>query len=389
MAARKFLVPIDLTKNELQNAVMQNLGSAPSAPSEGQLYWDTVTHRFYTYNANASAWQLKGTDSDLLQGQNSAYHLARANHLGTQTAATVSDLATVVQAYRLDQFAAPNADVSANSHKITNLSTPTAGTDAANKSYVDTTVQGLTPKPTAQVATNAALPANVYANGASGVGATLTASANGVLTVDGYAPVLNDLVLVKNEVAGANNGLYQLTVLGTVSVKYVLTRHVDMDASAEFGGSLIPVENNGTATANTLWLCNTNGPTVGTTAITLTQLNSATAYTQGNGITISGNVVAFLPDPVSGGGLSVSGTGAKLDTNVAVRKYAVAIGDGSTTAIVITHNLNTQDVTVAVYSATTPWAEVECDVAHTSVNTVTATFATAPTAGQYRAVVHG
>jgi len=353
------------------------------------MYWDTVGHRFYTYNANASAWQLKGTDSDLLQGQNSAYHLSRANHTGSQTASTISDLATVVQAYRLDQFAAPNVDLSIGSHKLTNVSTPTAANDAANKSYVDATVQGLTPKPTAQVATAGALPANVYANGASGVGATLTASANGVLTVDTYAVLLNDLVLVKNEATGANNGLYQVTVLGTASVKYVLTRHVDMDVSAEFGGGLIVVENNGSATANTLWLCNVNAPTVGTTAITFTQLNSPTTLTQGNGITISGNVVTFLPDPVAGGGLSVSGTGAKLDTTVAVRKYAVDVGDGSSTSIIITHNLGTLDVTAALYNKSTPFSEADCDVQHTTTNTITLVFAVAPTSAQYRVVVHG
>ena len=390
MAARKWLVPIDLTKNEIQNAVIQNLASAPSSPSEGQVYWDTVGHRNYFWNNNASAWQAKATDSDLLQGQNSAYHLSRANHTGTQTASTVSDLATVVKAYTLDAFAAPAADVSLNGHKLTNGATPTAATDFAIKSYVDSVVQGLTPKPTAQVATNAALPSNVYANGTAGVGATLTASANGVLTVDSYVVLLNDLVLVKNEVATANNGLYQVTTLGTASVKYVLTRHVDMDQATEFAGSFVPVENNGTATANSLWLCNVAASiTVGTTAVSFTQLNSATAYTQGNGITISGNVVTFLPDPAAGAGLAVTGSGAKLDTAVAVRKYATTVGDGAATSYTITHNLGTQDVTVALYLNSSPYAVYDCDVQNSTTNTITLAFAAAPTSNQFRVVVHG
>ena len=68
---------------------------------------------------------------------------ARANHTGTQTSSTISDLATTVKAYRLDEFAAPTGSVSVNSQKITSLATPTVNTDAATKLYVDTKVADL------------------------------------------------------------------------------------------------------------------------------------------------------------------------------------------------------------------------------------------------------
>lgn len=384
--SKLFLTSIDLNKNQLLNAAVQNLASAPGAPVAGQIYYDTALNQFLYWNATASAWQNKATDSALLNAQNAAFYLARANHTGTQLAATISDLSATVHGYTLDSFAAPVASVSLNNQKIINLAAPTLSTDAANKGYVDTLVQGLTPKPTAMVATAAALPANVYSNGTAGVGATLTATSNGVLTVDAYAVALGDIILVKNEVATANNGLYTVTTLGTAGVPYVLTRHADMDQSTEFGGSFVPVENKGTATANTLWLCNiANTIVVGTTAVTFTQLNSATSYSAGNGINISANVVSA----VAAAGVTVTGSGIGLDTAVAVRKFAQAIGDGSTTSIVVTHNLNTQDVTTGVYLATGTFAEVLCDVQHTSVNTATFIFAVAPTSGQYRVVIHG
>jgi len=69
--------------------------------------------------------------------------LARANHTGTQLAATVSDFDTQVRTSRLDQMAAPTAAVSANSQKITNLATPTATTDASTKAYVDAQITAL------------------------------------------------------------------------------------------------------------------------------------------------------------------------------------------------------------------------------------------------------
>jgi len=68
---------------------------------------------------------------------------ARANHTGTQTASTVSDFDTQVRTSRLDQMAAPTGSVSVNSQKITSLATPTVGTDASTKAYVDAQITAL------------------------------------------------------------------------------------------------------------------------------------------------------------------------------------------------------------------------------------------------------
>jgi len=386
--SRKFLTNIDLTQNQLLNAAVQNLAAAPSTPVSGQVYFDTTLLQLLVWNATASAWQNVATNSLLLQGQNGAYYLARANQTGTQLAATISNLQATVITYTLDTFAAAVGPVNIGGQRLTNVGTPTTGTDGANKAYVDANIQGLSPKPTARAATTAALPANTYANGAAGVGATLTATANGALTVDSYAAALNDVLLIKNEAATANNGLYVLTQLGTGSAPYILTRHVDMDQATEFGGALIPVENVGTVNANSLWLCNVaNSITVGTTSVVLTQLNSSTALSGSTSVLISANVASVIVQ--AGGGILSGASGLYLDGTVGVKKYAVSVGDGASLSYTITHNLGTQDVIVGLYQAASPYAVVDTDIANATTNTITLAFATAPTANQYRCVVHG
>ena len=99
-------------------------------------------------------------------------------------------------------------DVDVDSSKIINLADPTAAQDAATKAYVDATSSGLDVKASCELATTAALAAVTYANGSSGVGATLTADANGALSVDSVAVVAADRILVQNQASALQNGIY-------------------------------------------------------------------------------------------------------------------------------------------------------------------------------------
>ena len=381
--AKQFLTSINLTQNQLQNASIQPLSAAPGTPVSGQIYFDTTLTAIRVWDG--TAWTNRATDYLLLQGNNGAYYLSRTNHTGTQLAATISNLAATVQAYSLSTFAAPTADLSIGGFKLLNVATPINGSDAANKNYVDASVQGLSQKPTARAATTGALATNTYANGTAGVGATLTASAVGVLTIDGYTPALNDVLLIKNEATAANNGLYTLTTVGTAGFAYVLTRSTVMNSSTTFGGGFVAVENTSVSLANTLWLCDVaNVVTVGTTAITFVQINGATQLTAGNGISISANIVSVTATT----GIVVTGAGVGVDFTIVPKKYSVTFGDGTSTSFTITHSLGTLDVIHEVY-AVAGGAKVECDVLHASTTTSTLGFGAAPTASQYRIVCMG
>jgi hypothetical protein len=441
----KFLVPVDLTKQELQNARIQNLATAPAAPVVGQEYYDTALAHLYVWNG--SAWeQASGVTATGGGGTVTSVGLSLpaiftvtgspVTAAGTLTAALASEAANTVLAGptgsagvptfrtliaadvpRLDLLGAPTAPLSLNNQRITNLASPTAATDAANKSYVDATVQGLSQKPTAQIATTAALPANTYANGTAGVGATLTATANAVLTVDGYAVATGDRVLVKNEAAGANNGLYVVTQPGSGSTPYILTRDVEMDTAAEFAGAFIPVEDAGATNANSLWLCNnTAAPVVGTTAITFVQLNKGTDLAAGAGITITGNSVAIAATYIGqtsittlgtitvgtwqgtaiavGSGGTGATTAAAARTNLgAVGKYTATIGDAAATTITITqatHGLATNGSMHAECFDASTGVKVYPDITINNTNgSVSFSFTSPPAANSFRIVIVG
>lgn len=96
-------------------------------------------------------------------------------------------------------------------------------------------------KSAADVATTANLGAT-YANGSSGVGATLTASAAAALVLDGVTCSVGMRVLVKNQTAAAQNGVYTVTNAGSSTVAWVLTRATDADTTAKLAGAVVTVD---------------------------------------------------------------------------------------------------------------------------------------------------
>ena len=479
--SRKFLVGIDLNKNELQNAVVQNLGTAPSTPLAGQIYFDTVDNELYYYtgttwestqaNAQVTYGLLAGrpaageagrlyyaTDNYLLyfddgstwtqidnfgtvtaqtsygatSGNGSSTNFARADHthgtpslsgttpqaltvgntgaVGTGSAparedhvhempdfgnvsaqtsfgassgnGSSADLAradhthgtpthdnAAHSAINLSALAVPAANVAFATYKITGLGNPTDDQDAATKYYVDQAVQGLTWK--------------AAANLLSVVNVALTGSTN-TLNIDTYGALTSAdsgyRIVLTNQTTDADNGIYVYTDNGT---NYTLSRAADGTPYTELIGATIYIQE-GTTKAGTSW-SQQNHYLTDFTNQDWVQIAGVGIYTAGNGIAITDNVIAAD----AGTGITVNGSGINIDTAVVVTKYAASVGDGTNTSYTVTHNLGTKDVIVSVYDNSSPYAEVVCDVQHTSTTAITLLFSVAPTSNQYRVVVHG
>ena len=185
-------------------------------------------------------------------------------------------------------------------NQITNVADPTQAQNAATKAYVDAVKTGLNVKDSAKLATTAALAASTYANGSSGVGATLTANANGALTIDSVAVSTSDRVLVKDQADAAQNGIYTVTNTGGAGAAFVLTRATAADTGAELPGGTFIFVTQGTNNADNGFTFTHNGtPTIGTTDLTVAQFSGAGQIDAGAGLTKSGNTLAVQVDDSS------------------------------------------------------------------------------------------
>ena len=187
---------------------------------------------------------------------------------------------------------APNGTgtVDVASKRITNVATPTQSTDAANKGYVDGIKQALDIKDSVRVATTANLTATASGNQ---VGKTLTnATTQAALTIDSIVLAVNDRVLVKDQTTGADNGIYTVTVVGTASTNWVLTRAGDADVSVDMTPGVFAFVEEGTVNGNNGFVLTTDAPvTLDTTALVFVQFSGAGQIVAGDGLTKSGNTL--------------------------------------------------------------------------------------------------
>ena len=185
---------------------------------------------------------------------------------------------------------------------------PTTNLQVATKQYVDGLVtQGISyhsPVYVESPDTVGNLNAT-YNNGASGVGATLTNAGTQVaLTIDGVLTTVGMRVLIYNQTNAAENGVYTVTTVGTVSTNWVLTRATDADTYGlrdpdALGYNDAFFVTAGATGAGETYVCTTSGViTFGTTAITFAQISAAQVYTAGNGLTLTGTQFA-LTAPVT------------------------------------------------------------------------------------------
>ena len=427
--ARHSLTSINLTQNEIQNARVQNLATAPATPVEGQIYYDTATDAMFFWNGAswrsmdaaaagvaASTWNANTIVKADTNDNPVALTVAEQTLVGRITSGVITDLSIsqvktllsltdnevkalvgamvtgntetgVAVTYQagdhtldfvvepINTLPTPTGDLAMATFKITGLGTPTAATDAATKGYVDSAINGLSWKDQVKAAT--------------AVAGTLATSFENADVIDGVTLSTNDRILIKNQAAPAENGIYVVQATGAP------VRATDADTEADLLSAAVFVEQ-GTANADTAWIMTTNAPiTVDTTGLVWIQFGAGATYTAGNGLTLTGNEFDVNVDDstieINADTLRVKDAGitdAKLFESYS-KQYEATVGDGVATTYALNHALGSKDIIVDVYRVASPFDTVECDVTRSNTNEVTVGFTVAPTASEFRVVVQG
>lgn len=212
-------------------------------------------------------------------------------------------------------FITSNLDM--NGHTIRNLLDPGQPQDAATKAYVDSVVSGLNAKEAVQVATTEDLDAVFTPLVAYG---SLTSNVYQALEIDGYSPLINERVLVKNQDDQIENGIYRVVQLGSVTQPWILSRTSDYNGQPPAGnvgsGDFVFVEH-GDVNSGAGYVQTTPNPVViNSSPINWVQFSSAGVIKPGFGLTQDGmmfNVnVSALIDTSTGLGTTPGPMGHNL-----------------------------------------------------------------------------
>ena len=195
--------------------------------------------------------------------------------------------------------AASNVAITGGS--VTGLGSPTGGSDATTKTYVDNLIAGLKTRIITRVATTANI--------------DLTADLQNGDTIDGITLVTGNKVLVKDQSTATQNGIYNVVASGTA------TRDPDYDTVDELAGQLVIVQE-GTVGADRIFLCTTDsGGSIGSTDISFSRVTPSNTGTVTSVAVADSGSSEFT---ITGSPITSSGT-----INLAVNSISAAkIGNG-------------------------------------------------------------
>jgi hypothetical protein len=425
-----------MTGLEIQKLRIENALSNPTVASgsesvfKGRVFFNSTTNKLYYYNG--TAWQatglvaitlggdLSGTATTDLDGNVTLNATINANSiaLGTDTvgnyvATLTSTGSTITVTGSGTETAAVNIELPA-----TGVTAGSYGSQTAIPTFTVDAQGRLTAAGTVAVATTLTINGDTGTTGISLLSESLQVSGGEGIDV---AVTDNTITIAAEDATTTNKGVASFAdadftvTTGAVSIKNVnLGTQTTGDYVANIAGTANEVTvtpTSGEGTSVTIGLPdNVNitgdllvGGNLNVTG-TVNSVNTSEVNIVDNKVNLNSNVTGT---PIANAGIRVE-RGNATDVEILwdestdtwtvsdggatyyglAKKFTATIGDGSLTSFNVTHNMDTYDVQVQVYDATT-YENVECGITRSSVNQATLTFAVAPASGAYKVVIVG
>lgn len=248
--------------------------------------------------------------------------------------------------------------------RISNLLPAVSANDAVVLSQLEAAIQGLAWKDDV-IAASTGGNVNLASPGASLDGVTLTSG---------------DRILLKDQTAPAENGIYVWT-----GAAAALTRAVDASTGAELSAAVVTASQ-GTTNAGTSWRQSAVVTTIDTDPVTFASFGAS----PGAATTTSTGVVELATQTEVDTGTDTSRVVTPetlANSTRTIKRFAASFGDGVATSFNIVHNIGQTDVDVVVWETTGTLRQVDCEVRIVDANTVQILTNTAIAANAYRAVV--
>lgn len=437
----KFLNNWDLARNQLLNAVIQNLATAPANPVKGLIYFNTTDNKYYGWDG--TSWKDLGKEGIEAHALNSAYHTGDLSYdqIDSLINTTGEGADNKLPASKHTHTGADGTSKVSYAN-LTNI--PTSFTPSAHAS---THIGGTDPIANAS-ASSAGLMSKDDKTKLDGIqaGAEVNQNAFSIISVSGQSSIEAD---TKTDTLTLANGTGITITTDATNDKITITAHEHsnkalLDSYTQTEANLADAvskkhsQNTDSGTSQSSFYIGTDGPRIkndnGQIQIRnnddtgFADLKVNNLFVEGtqtiinsNEVNIGDNIIKLNADITSAtlnrdGGIEVKrlksdnttegnaailfnesldkwqvteGAPENVQTFDIARKYVATVGDGTATSFVLTHNLNTRDIAVTIRETSAPYAQVITDVEFTSVNTTTINFAQPPTVDQYTVTLVG